>query len=151
MAYKDKEKEKEYKRRYYQEHKDEARKQHKAYVENNRSEFLEKRRVAQREYYKNNKEKCYTKNVHWFKSENATTRQYAINNKARWSEDEERLLIELRQSGLSCSEIAVTLGRTWKSVSYRLNKLHKKQKTGELEAMEELMDLIVAYCLVSKE
>lgn len=151
MAYKDKEKEKEYKRRYYQEHKEEARKQHKAYVENNRSEFLEKRRVAQREYYKNNKEKCYTKNVHWFKSENATTRQYAINNKARWSKDEERLLIELRQSGLSCSEIAVTLGRTWRSVSYRLNKLHKKQKTGELEAMEELMDLIVAYCLVSKE
>lgn len=151
MAYKDKEKEKEYKRRYYQEHKDEARKQHKAYVENNRSEFLEKRRVAQREYYKNNKEKCYTKNVHWFKSENATTRKYAINNKARWSEDEERLLIELRQSGLSCSEIAVTLGRTWKSVSYRLNKFHKKQKTGKLEAMEELMDLIVAYCLVSKE
>lgn len=151
MPYKEKAKEKEYKQRYYQEHKEEARKQHKEYVENNRTKFLERRRVAQRDYYKNNKEKCYTRNVHWFKSENATTRQYAVNNNAKWSEDEEKLLIELRQSGLTCSEIAMTLGRTWKSVSHRLNKLHKKQKAGELKAMDELMDLIVAYCLVSKE
>ena len=151
MAFKDKEKEKEYKQRYYQEHKDKARKWHDDYVEKNRDKFLERRRIAQRDYYKNNKEKCYTRNVHWFKSENATTRQYAVNNKAKWSEDEERLLIELRQSGLTCSEIAMTLGRTWRSVSHRLNKIHKKQKAGELEAMDELMDLITAYYLVSKE
>lgn len=54
---------------------------------------------------------------------NSQTIENATNNSKRWTDDEERELLKLRERGLTRREIAIKLNRTFYAVSSRLKKL----------------------------
>lgn len=149
MAFKDKEKEKEYMKRYHEAHKKDRKEYDKRYYEKNKERIDERTKKYFREvYYESNKQKIMDNTARWNQAKNAETKKYATNSNAKWTVEEDALVLELKKNGLSCSKIAIIIGRSFISVKNRLAILHRKQKA---EAMDELMGLITAYCLVSKE
>ncbi|MBR2212994.1 MAG: hypothetical protein IJ889_01000 [Eubacterium sp.] len=157
------------KKEYYQRNKENINGKVKEYQRQNKDSV--KKRSA--DYYQRNKEQCKEWSRNWYENnkdrhkENNKRNHTNANNKSKltahnynrtWSFEEKEILLILKADGVPSSQIAMLLGRTIRSVE---NMAHKIKTKGALdtnvsnkqnsEAMDELMDLIVAYCLVSKE
>lgn len=82
MAYKDKEKEKAYRREYYQRNKENRKAYCRKYYKENREKTRKKRRenmvdkkIYDREYYQNNKERIYKRNRKWVENNSERVRE----------------------------------------------------------------------------
>ena len=142
MAYKDKEKAKEYKKRYYAEHREEARRASRRYYKNNKEKISKQHTQYMRNYYENNKEVVYACNKRWADRENEATKKYASTKRTMWTVEEEATLFELLEEGLTYTEIAIALGRSRESVQSKIGRVHRKQR---MESINELQDLIELY------
>jgi hypothetical protein len=152
MPYKDEEKRKEYNQEYYQKNKDRVLAQKKEYYQQHKERYNE-RYTKNKDRHRNIVKRNHT-------NANNKSRLTAPNYNRIWSSEEKEMLSILKAEGIPSSQIAMLLGRTIRSVenmSFRiktkgdLKDISNKQNSEELEAMDELMDLIVAYYLVSKE
>ena len=83
MPYKDKEKEKEYRKKWYQENKEERREYNKKWYQENKEEGRERRREYSKKWYQENKEHCLEHNRKWYQENkekrNETIRAYYHN------------------------------------------------------------------------
>lgn len=164
----DKEEHKNKYKEYYQKNKERIDEKAKEYQRRNKESV--KNRAA--DYYQRNKEQCKEWSRKWYENNkdrhkennkrnhtiaNNNSKLTAYNYNRTWSFEEKEMLLILKAEGIPSSQIAMLLGRTIRSVE---NMSHKIKTKGALdtnasnkqnsEAMDELMDLIVAYCLVSK-
>lgn len=147
MAYKDKEREKEWHKQYYAEHKEEKKAYDKEYNEKNKEkrkkygqkyyqknkEKIKKRREERKEeirdyaakHYEQNKEKRIKTQNDYLKQKNAESRLTAHNHKQLWTPEEIEILIRMIKQGKSYKEISTRLGRTVDSIAIRLSRIRK--------------------------
>lgn len=153
--YKDPEKAREYRRKYYQEHKKQEsarqRKYSKEWYQENKEvilakqkEYYKRTREKQKEYRKKNYQehkeqrlqysKEYSKThpelvgkigARYQKRVNDESRLTAHNHYQKWTPDEIEILKRMVKQGYSYNDIAVYLGRTVKSICSKLTKMRK--------------------------
>lgn len=152
MAYKDKDKEKEYLRKYYQTHKDSIKRKSKEYYQNNKDYIDEKAKEYQRQnkdsvkkraadYYQRNKDQCKEWSRNWYEKNKERHNEYnkrnhmIANNKSKltahnynrtWTSEEKEMLLILKAEGIPSSQIAMLLGRTIHSVENMAYKIKTK-------------------------
>ena len=155
MAYADPEKQKEYRRKYYQEHKEQEgarqRKYNKEWYQENKEVILSKQKEyysrtqeKQKEYRKKNYQKRkeerlqYSKeyrkthpeliseiNSRYQKSMNDISRLTAHKHYQKWTPDEIEILKYMTKQGCTYKEISSRLGRTVDSIAIRLSRIRK--------------------------
>ena len=153
--YKDPEKQKEYRRKYYQEHKEQAkakqRKYSKEYYNENKEEILSKQKEyyyrthdKQKEYRRNNYQKYKKSRLQYCKEYNkkhpelmneittkyhrrvnSASRLTAHNHRELWTPGDIEILEHMVKQGCTYKEIAIRLGRTISSISTKLNRMRK--------------------------
>lgn len=166
MGYKDKEKAKEYRKRYYAinrereseyrkqyyaEHREESKESSRQYYKNNKDKISKQHAQYMRGYYKNNKERLLEYHRQYMRDYNKNSKSivYACNKhctdrkkRTMWTAEEELTMLELQAEGLTIPEIAVALGRSRDSVQSKIGRVHRKQR---MESINELHDLIELY------
>ena len=150
MGYKDKEKAKEYRKRYHAVNKEKENEYRKRYYANNKEKISKQHTQYMRNYYQNNKDRIQKYHRQYMRDYNKNSKAvvYACNKRlasakrAIWTAEEEATLFELRKEGLTCTEIAIALGRSRESVQSKIGRIHRKQR---MESINELQDLIELY------
>lgn len=145
-----KEKENEYRKRYYAEHREEERESARRYYANNKEKISKQHTQYMRNYYQNNKDRIQKYHRQYMRDYNKNSKAvvYACNKRLAsakrtiWTAEEEATLFELREEGLTIPEIAVALGRSRDSVQSKIGRIHRKQR---MESINELQDLIELY------
>lgn len=149
-----KERESEYRKRYYAEHREEAKESSRQYYKNNKDKISKQHAQYMRKYYEKNKDRIQKYHRQYMRDYNKTskevvctcnkrwTEKYASTKRTMWTAEEEATLFELQAEGLTISEIAVALGRSRDSVQSKIGRVHRKQK---MESINELHDLIELY------
>ena len=153
MGYKDKEKAKEYRKRYYAEHREEEKESKRRYYANNKEKISKQHAQYMRNYYKNNKDRIQKYHRQYMRNYNkdskavvyACNKRLASTKRTMWTAEEEAALFELKKEGLTCIEIAIALGRSRESVQSKIGRVQRKQR----ESINELQDLIELYCINS--
>jgi len=124
-------KEKEYKKRYDQDHKEQIKEYNKQYYQEHKEQIKSRRRLGYED-----KEKRKESHRRWLDKENEVAKKYIRKSKTRWTAEEDKAIIDLREVGITCTKIAIALGRSRKAVMCRIAKMHKEQKA---EAKDDLM------------
>ena len=128
MPYKDPEKEKEWHKQYYAEHKEERKAYDKEYYKKNKERRKDQYVYNNRKYKARHREEVNTKNNQYMKDRNDISRLNATSHRKPWTPDEDEIVIKLNSRGVGIAEIAERLGRTIGSINVHLVKLRKEGK-----------------------
>lgn len=118
----DKEKQKEYLKKYYQEHKEKHNEYLKKYRQKHKEEYKEKQKEYTRKYDQEHKEEINLNK----RIKNNKSRTTANNHKQLWSYNDYLNLENYLKQGKSHSEISILMGRTICSINSAIFRLKTK-------------------------